>query len=114
MVVSPSRIPKRSGDRANTDRRDRLALARLHRAGELRALDVPNDADEAMRALVRARADAVAVRIQATDRVKAFLLRQGRRYPGRVDARVPPVADGPALSESPAPHGLARVSRHHR
>ena len=36
MVVSPSRTPKRSGDRVKTDRRDSLALARLHRAGELR------------------------------------------------------------------------------
>jgi transposase len=82
-VVSPSMIPKRSGDRVKTDRRDSLALARLHRAGELRAIYVPNDADEAMRDLVRARADAVAVGIQAKYRLKAFLLRQGRRYPGR-------------------------------
>lgn len=72
-------IPKRS----ETDRRDSLALARLHRAGELRPIYVPNDADEAMRDLVRARADAVAVSIQAKYRLKAFLLRQGRRYPGR-------------------------------
>jgi len=83
VVVSPSMIPKRSGDRVKTDRRDSLALARLHRAGELRAIYVPNDADEAMRDLVRARADAVAVSIQAKYRLKAFLLRQGRRYPGR-------------------------------
>ena len=76
-------IPKRSGDRVKTDRRDSLALARLHRAGELRAIYVPTDADEAMRDLVRARADAVAVIIQAKYRLKAFLLRQGRRYPGR-------------------------------
>ena len=33
-VVSPSHIPKRSGDRIKTDRRDSNALARLHRAGE--------------------------------------------------------------------------------
>ena len=83
VVVSPSMIPKRSGDRVKTDRRDSLALARLHRAGELRAIYVPNDTDEAMRDLVRARADAVTVSIQAKYRLKAFLLRQGRRYPGR-------------------------------
>jgi hypothetical protein len=56
---------------------------RLHRAGELRAIYVPNDADEAMRDLVRARADAVAVSLQAKYRWQAFLLRQGRRHPGR-------------------------------
>jgi transposase len=44
---------------------------------------VPDDADEAMRDLVRAREDAVVVGRQAKHRLKAFLLRQGRRYPGR-------------------------------
>jgi transposase len=82
-VVSPSMVPKRSGDRVKTDRRDSLTLARLHRAGELRAIYVPDDADEAMRDLVRAREDAVVVGTQAKSRLKAFLLRQGRRYPGR-------------------------------
>ena len=57
--------------------------ARLHRAGERRAIDVPTDADEAMRDLVRAREDAVVVGTQAKYRLTAFLLRQGRRYPGR-------------------------------
>ena len=83
VVVSPSMISKRSGDRVKTDRRDSLALARLHRVGELRAIYVPDNTDEAMRDLVRARADAVTVSIQAKYRLKAFLLRQGRRYPGR-------------------------------
>ena len=36
VVVAPSMIPKRSGDRVKTDRRDALMLARLHRAGEPR------------------------------------------------------------------------------
>ena len=62
VVVSPSMIPKRSGDRVKTDRRDSQMLARLHRAGELRAIYVPDDTDEAMRDLVRAREDAVVVR----------------------------------------------------
>lgn len=83
VVVSPSMVPKRSGDRVKTDRRDSLTLARLHRAGELRAIYVPDDADEALRDLVRAREDAVVVGTQAKYRLKAFLLRQGRRYPGR-------------------------------
>jgi transposase len=83
VIVSPSMVPKRSGDRVKTDRRDSLTLARLHRAGELRAIYVPDDADEAMRDLVRAREDAVVVGRQAKHRLKAFLLRQGRRYPGR-------------------------------
>ena len=81
-VVSPSHIPKRSGDRIKTDRRDGNALARLHRAGELRAIYVPTAEDEALRDLVRAREDAVGVSTQAKHRLKAFLLRQGRRYSG--------------------------------
>ena len=89
VVVSPSMIPKRSGDRVKTDRRDSVALARLHRAGELRAIYIPNATDEAMRDLVRAREDAVVVATQAKYRLKAFLLRQGRRYPGRTGWTIP-------------------------
>ena len=66
VVVSPSMIPKRSGDRVKTDRRDSLSLARLHRAGELRAIYVPDATDEAMRDLVRGRDDAVVVGTQAS------------------------------------------------
>ena len=83
VIVGPSMIPKRSGDRVKTDRRDSGMLARLHRAGELRAIYVPDATDEALRDLVRAREDAVATGTQAKHRLKAFLLRQGRRYPGR-------------------------------
>jgi transposase len=68
-VVSPSHIPKRSGDRIKTDRRDGNALARLHRAGELTAIDVPTAEDEAIRDLVRAREDAVGVSTQAKHRL---------------------------------------------
>src|SRR3989337_695119 len=42
-----------------------------------------------MRDLVRAREDAVVVATQAKYRLKAFLLRQGRRYPGRVGWTIP-------------------------
>src|SRR6266545_6578337 len=83
VVVNPSSMPKRSGDRIKTDRRDGDALARLHRAGELTAIYIPTPEDEALRDLVRAREDAVGLSTQAKHRLKAFLLRQGRRYPGR-------------------------------
>jgi transposase len=89
VVVSPSHIPKRSGDRIKTDRRDANALARLHRAGELTAIHVPTADDEALRDLVRAREDAVGVSTQAKHRLKAFLLRQGRRYMGRAGWTLP-------------------------
>lgn len=82
-VVAPSSIPKRSGDRVKTDRRDALLLARLARAGELTAVRVPAAADEAVRDLVRAREDAVREQRNARHRLKALLLRNGVLYAGR-------------------------------
>jgi transposase len=48
----------KAGDRVKTDRRDAVMLAKLHRAGELTAVWVPDAAHEAMRDLIRARATA--------------------------------------------------------
>ena len=61
VVVAPSLIPMKAGDRIKTDRRDAAMLAKLHRAGELTAVWVPDAAHEAMRDLIRARATAVRV-----------------------------------------------------
>ena len=55
VVVAPSLIPRKSGDRIKTDRRDAINLAKLHRAGELTSVWVPDPAHEAIRDLVRAR-----------------------------------------------------------
>ena len=82
-VVAPSSIPRRSGDRVKTDRRDALMLARLARAGELSAVRVPDAVDEAMRDLVRAREDAVREQRNARHRLKALLLRNGVLYAGK-------------------------------
>jgi transposase len=82
-VVAPSLIPTRSGERIKTDRRDALKLARLHRAGELSAVHVPEASDEAMRDLCRARTDAVQDLRRGRAQLKAFLLRHGYRYTGK-------------------------------
>jgi transposase len=82
-VVAPSLIPSRAGDRIKTDRRDALKLARLHRAGELTAVHVPEASDEAMRDLCRARTDAVQDLRRGRAQLKAFLLRNGYRYTGK-------------------------------
>jgi len=58
-------------------------LARLHRAGELTAVYVPLAEDEAMRDLTRAREDAKGDEKKAKQRLLAFLLRSGHRYPGK-------------------------------
>jgi transposase len=83
VVVAPSLIPSKPGDRVKTDRRDALSLAKLHRAGELTAVWVPDAAHEAMRDLVRARATAVRVLGKARQHLQGFLLRHGRIYAGR-------------------------------
>jgi len=82
-VVSPSLIPKKASDRVKTDRRDADQLARLFRAGELTPIHVPDQEDEAIRDLVRARTAAMRDQRQARHRLKGFLLRLGFRYTGR-------------------------------
>lgn len=82
-VIAPSLIPKRAGERIKTDRRDGIRLAELARAGELRAVWVPEPADEAIRDLARAREDAVNARSQVRHQLKSFLLRHDVRYPHR-------------------------------
>ena len=83
QVIAPSLIPKRAGDRIKTDGRDGVRLAELSRAGELRAVWIPDPADEAIRDLARAREDAVNARTQARHQLKGFLLRHDVRYAGK-------------------------------
>ena len=80
VVVAPSLIPRKPGDRVKTDRRDAINLAKLHRAGELSSVWVPDPAHEAIRDLVRARLAAVRVLRQARQQLSGFLLRHGRHY----------------------------------
>ena len=80
VVVAPSLIPRRAGDRIKTDRRDAASLARLHRAGELTAVWVPDARHEAMRDMARARLDAVHSLRRARQQLSGFLLRQGCHY----------------------------------
>jgi len=83
VVIAPSLVPMRPGDRVKTDRRDAEKLARLYRAGELTEIRVPTRPEEAARDLVRIREDAVEDRLRARHRLSKFLLRQGRVYEGK-------------------------------
>ena len=77
-------IPKRSGDRIKTDRRDAVNLARLHRAGELTAVFVPGPEDEAIRDVSRSRKLTRIVSCKrARQQLGALLLRQNIRYTGK-------------------------------
>jgi transposase len=82
-VIAPSLIPQAAGDRIKTDRRDAAKLARLARAGELHWVTVPDERDEAMRDLTRAREDVVEARLRVRQQINALLLRHGVIYPGK-------------------------------
>ena len=81
QVVAPTLVPVKAGDRVKTDRRDAEKLARCHRAGDLTAVWVPDEAHEALRDLVRAREAAKKDQHRARHRLSKFLLRHGMRHP---------------------------------
>lgn len=83
LVAAPSKTPRKPGERIKNDRRDAVTLARLHRAGELTAVWIPDTETEAMRDLTRTREDVKYAQTRARQRLQSFLLRHGRRYPGR-------------------------------
>ena len=82
MVCSPGAIPRQPGDQIKTDLRDALKLARLHAAGQLRAVSVPTPELEALRDLVRAREDLRGDLMAARHRISKMLLRRGQVYGG--------------------------------
>jgi transposase len=82
-VVAPSLVPVRAGNRVKTNRRDAVTLARLHRAGELTAVWIPDPTHEAMRDLVRARMAAMETVRRARQQLQGFLLRHDRVFTGR-------------------------------
>jgi transposase len=80
VVAAPSKIPRASGDRVKTDRRDAELLVRLLLAGKLHPVRVPGREEEALRDLVRAR-DAVRQDLMRNrHRLSKLLLRHGRRF----------------------------------
>jgi len=82
-VVAPSLIPKKSGERVKTNRRDAVSLARLFRAGELTSVWVPDTVHEAVRDLVRAREAASQDLRRKRQQLLSFVLRHGRIFSGR-------------------------------
>jgi len=79
-VVAPSLIPLKPRERIKTDRRDAINLAKLHRAGELTAAWVPDQAHEAIRDLVCARQAAVRSLRRARQQLSGFRLHYGQHY----------------------------------
>lgn len=83
IVVGPSEVPSKPGEKVKTDKRDATKLARLLRAGELTAIHIPEPDDEAVRDLCRARTDASQAQSRAKQQLGMFLLRNGIRYDGK-------------------------------
>ena len=81
LVAATSLIPTKAGDRVKTDRRDAKNLARLFRSGELTAVWVPGEAQEALRDMVRSREDAVRDLQRKRHQLGKFLLRLGIHPP---------------------------------
>jgi transposase len=79
-VAAPSLIPRRPGDRVKTDRRDADKLGQLYRAGVLALVTIPDEEQESLRDLVRAREDSSSDLLRRRHRLSKFLLRHGHRY----------------------------------
>jgi transposase len=80
LVVAPSLIPRKPGERIKTDRRDARKLAELLRAGMLTEVCPPTPAEEAVRSLCRAREDARIDLMRARHRLSKMLLRRGLHF----------------------------------
>jgi transposase len=81
-VVAPGKVPRASGDRVKTDKRDAQRLARLLAAGELRFAYVPSVADEQFRDVIRAIEDCRGDLMRARHRLGKLLLRREIRWTG--------------------------------
>ena len=81
-VVAAGKVPRASGDRVKTDKRDAERLARLLAAGELRFAFVPSIADEQFRDVIRAIEDCRGDLMRARHRLSKMLLRRDLRWKG--------------------------------
>ena len=80
QVVAPSLIPRKPGDRIKTDMRDARKLARLLRSGDLTAVWVPGEEQEAMRDLTRARSDFKGQEFRVRQQLNGYVLRHGHSW----------------------------------
>ncbi len=81
MVVAPSLIPVKSGDRIKTDKRDSQKLARYLRDGSLTSVWIPGTEQEAIRDLTRIRGDFKNNETKAKQQLNSFILRHGHSWP---------------------------------
>jgi transposase len=80
QVMAPALTPRKPGERIKTNRRDAAKLVRLFRAGELTPIRVPDEAQEAVRDLLRCREDLQEDLLRWRHRLLKFLARHGHVY----------------------------------
>ena len=80
MVVAPSLIPVKPGERIKTDRRDARKLAQLLRGHVLTEVSPPTPYEEAVRDVCRCRMQAKEDLQRARHQLSKFLLRRGLAY----------------------------------
>jgi transposase len=81
IVIAPSLVPMKPGDRVKTNRRDARHLAKSYRAGTLTEVHPPTPEEESARDLCRCREDARADLLRCRHRLGKMLLRRGLIYP---------------------------------
>ena len=80
VVVAPSLVPVKPGERIKTDRRDARKLAKALRAGTLTEVHPPTPEVEAVRDLCRCREDLREDLLRARHRLSMMLVRRGVVY----------------------------------
>lgn len=83
IVIAPSLVPVKPGERIKTDRRDAKKLAEYLRAGALTEVRPPTEAEEAVRDLSRCREDIREDLHRARQRLGKLLLRRGFDFDGK-------------------------------
>jgi transposase len=96
-VIAPSLIPRKTGERIKTDRRDALKLAELSRADVLTAVSPPTLEQEAMRDLCRCREAARADLHRVRHRLIKMLVRRGLVFDPHQRLSNPPRGRGDGL-----------------
>jgi transposase len=80
IVIAPSLVAKKPGDRVKTDRRDAALLARELRSGNLTAVRIPTPEEEADRGLLRLRGSLCRDVVRSKNQILKFLASQGCFY----------------------------------
>ena len=81
VVVAPSLVPRRPGDRVKTDRRDAIKLSKSYRSDELTFVRIPTEQEERDRRVVRHRDTMVRRVVRTKNQIQKFLVSLGIKNP---------------------------------